>query len=127
MGQARPPIALVVEDEIDQADLVAALLEEAGFETVEAATADEALACLREKSSQIALLFTDVRLPHGKDGVDLARIVDRQWPWIKILVTSGVASARLKDLPRGAKFLPKPWRALEVLVEAEREAERLAS
>ena len=124
MGQARRPIALVVEDETDQADLVAALLEEAGFETVEAPSADEALACLRENSSRITLLFTDVRLPSEQDGVDLAKIVHREWPWIRILITSGDHNARLRDMPKSARFMPKPWRALEVLVEAERLASK---
>lgn len=120
MGQTRPPMALVVEDEIDQADLVAAILEEAGFETVEAADAEEALACLTKNGPRVTLLFTDVRLPNGRDGIDLARIVDRDYPWIRILVTSGAADPKLSDLPDGATFMPKPWRALEVLVEAER-------
>jgi CheY-like chemotaxis protein len=120
MGQARPPIALVVEDETDQADLVATLLEEVGFATIEAASAEEALESLRENAPRVTLLFTDVELRSKQDGVDLARIVGREWPWIRILVTSGDAKAGLRDLPKSAKFMQKPWRALEVLVEAER-------
>jgi CheY-like chemotaxis protein len=120
MAQARPPMALVVEDETDQADLVATLLEEVGFATIEAASAEEALESLRENAPRVTLLFTDVELRSKQDGVDLARIVGREWPWIRILVTSGDAKAGLRDLPKSAKFMQKPWRALEVLVEAER-------
>ena len=120
MGQARPPMAIVVEDETDQADLVAALLEEVGFETIEVASAEEALDSLRANASRVTLLFTSVQLRSARDGVDLARIVSREWPWIRILVTSGDARAGQRDLPKSAKFMPKPWRALEVLVEAER-------
>src|SRR5215210_3239549 len=111
MGQARPPIALVVEDETDQADLVATLLEEVGFATIEAASAEEALESLRENAPRVTLLFTDVELRSKQDGVDLARIVGREWPWIRILVTSGDAKAGLRDLPKSAKFMQKPWRA----------------
>jgi DNA-binding NtrC family response regulator len=120
MAQARPPMALVVEDETDQADLVATLLEEVGFETIEAAGAEEALESLRENAPRVTLLFTDVKLRSEQDGVDLAKVVSREWPWIRILVTSGDAKAGLRDLPKSARFMPKPWRALEVLVEAER-------
>ena len=120
MGRARPPMAVVVEDETDQADFVATLLEEVGFETIETGSAEEALESLRENAPRVTLLFTVVKLRSEQDGVDLAKVVSREWPWIRILVTSGDAKAGLRDLPKSARFMPKPWRALEVLVEAER-------
>ena len=71
--------------------------------------------------SLAAFLFADIRL-RRMDGVELARIVKRDWPWIRVLVTSGNPGDRLGDLPRGAKYMQKPWRALDVLIEAERAA-----
>ncbi len=47
-----------------------------------------------------------------------------KWPWIQMVVTSGGAGDRLDYLPRSATFMPKPWRALDVLVAAEHAAER---
>jgi hypothetical protein len=54
------------------------------------------------------------------DGVDVAQQAAASWPWIKVVVTSGAMDRPLNDRPRSAKFMPKPWRALDVLVEAER-------
>jgi hypothetical protein len=58
------------------------------------------------------------------DGVDLARTISLKWPWIRVTVTSGAPGDRIEHLPRSAAFLPKPWRALDVLVEAERAVAR---
>ena len=121
MGHAdKPPrIALVVEDDPDVRSLAATLLEETDLDVVEEESAEGALAYLRKHAPEVALLFADIRL-RKMDGVDLARIVKRDWPWVRVLVTSGNAGERLKALPREARFMPKPWRALDVLIEAER-------
>jgi CheY-like chemotaxis protein len=123
MGQAiTRDVALVVEDDHDVRDLAAAILEETDLKVVEADSAEEALHYLRENAANVALLFTDIRLPCLMDGVDLARTAHLKWPWIRVVVTSGVAVDRTSDLPRGAKYLQKPWSALDVLIEAERAA-----
>ena len=122
MGQVEMPCrtALIVEDDRDLRDLAATLLEETPLRVVEAESAEQALHFLRDRADEVALAFVDVRLPCLMDGVDRARTVSLKWPWIRVLVTSGDASARLDALPRSATFLPKPWRPLDVLVEAER-------
>lgn len=122
MGQAAKPLrtALVVEDDRDLRDLAATVLEETDMKVVEATSAEEALHYLRDRGDEVAFAFVDVRLPSRMDGVDLARNVGAKWPWIKVVVTSGNPGERISDLPRNAKYLPKPWRALDVLVEAER-------
>ncbi len=121
MGQARNPhIALVIEDQPEVRDLAAAILEESDLDVAEAATAEEALSFLDEHGSEVAMIFVDVKLPGRMDGVDLARIAAESWPWIRSVVTSGAMDRSLNDLPRAARFMPKPWRALDVLVEAER-------
>ena len=123
MEQARDPhIALVIEDQPEVRSLAAAILEETELEVAEAATAEEALSFLDEHGSEVAMMFVDVKLPGRMDGVDLARIAAESWPWIKSVVTSGAMDRSLNDLPRTAKFMPKPWRAFDVLVEAERAA-----
>lgn len=124
MGQANPParVALIVEDDAYQRELAAALLEETDLRVVEAATAEEALRYLKSNAHEVAFLFADVRLPRILDGIDLAQLVALSWPWISIMITSGAAGDRLDDLPRKAAFMPKPWRALDVLMAAERAA-----
>jgi CheY-like chemotaxis protein len=114
-------IALLVEDDPDVRSLAATLIEETDLDVVEEDSAEAALAFLKANARSVALLFADIRL-RRMDGVELARIVKRDWPWIRVLVTSGNPGDRLGDLPRGAKYMQKPWRALDVLIEAERAA-----
>lgn len=125
MGQAEqtprdPYIALVIEDHPEVRDLAATILEEADLTVAEAGSAEEALRFLRRNGPDVAMIFVDVKLPGRMDGVDLARIVAETWPWIRAVVTSGAMDRSLNDLPSTATFMPKPWRAFDVLVEAER-------
>ena len=115
-------VALIVEDDTEIRDLAAALLEETDLRVVEAASAEEALSFLRVRAGEVAFVFADVRLPCLMDGVDLARTVRLKWPWIRTVLTSGAAldMEAVMNIPRGVKFMPKPWRSLEVLMEAER-------
>ncbi len=123
MGQTTPRdphIALVIEDQPEVRSLAAAILEETALDVAEAASAEEALSFLDEHGSEVAMMFVDVKLPGRMDGIDLAHIAAESWPWIRSVVTSGAMDRPLNDLPRAARFMPKPWRALDVLVEAER-------
>jgi CheY-like chemotaxis protein len=127
MGQTETPphVALVVEDDMEVRSLAATLIEETDLDVVEAESAEEALDYLRRHARRVALLFTDIRLPCMMDGIDLAQKVRRTWPWIRVVVTSG-HDERIDDLPGGALYMPKPWRALDVLIEAERASAKAA-
>lgn len=117
-------IALIVEDDFEVRGLAAALLEETDLRVVETSSAEEALDYLRMHAEQVAFLFADVRLPCLMSGVDLARTVRDEWPWVRTVLTSGEPlEERFRDVPRNVRFMPKPWRALEVLMEAERAAQ----
>jgi CheY-like chemotaxis protein len=114
-------IALVVEDDNELRALAAALLEETDLGVVEAASAEEALHYLTHQAGEVAFLFADVRLPCLMDGVDLARTVSLKWPWIRTVLTSGAPlDDDLDKALRQVRFMPKPWRALDVLMEAEK-------
>jgi DNA-binding NtrC family response regulator len=120
---ARQPeshVALIVEDDADVRDLAAALLEETDLDVVEVESADAALAYLRERGGEVAMMFADIRLPGDLDGVQLAKAACTLWPTIRIVLTSGDPGATLEGLPDCVTFMPKPWRGLDVLVEAER-------
>jgi DNA-binding NtrC family response regulator len=118
--QPEPHVALIVEDDPDLRDLAAALLEETDLDVVEVESADAALAYLRERGGEVAMMFADIRLPGATDGVQLAKAACTLWPRIRIVLTSGDPGALLDDLPDCVTFMPKPWRGLDVLVEAER-------
>jgi CheY-like chemotaxis protein len=121
----RRAIALIVEDDPDLRVLAAALLEESELSVVECESAEEAMSVLVRDGDDVALVFADIRLPGLLDGVDLARRVKVLWPHVTMLVTSGYAEVRPQALPEGVTYMPKPWLALDVLMQAERAAARL--
>jgi len=126
MGQRIEPyrVALIVEDDFEVRGLAAALLEETDLKVIETSSAEEALDYLRLHSEDVAFLFADVRLPCLMDGLDLVRTVRLKWPWVRTVLTSGKPLDQQEgDVPRDVRFLQKPWRALEVLMEAERAAQ----
>jgi DNA-binding NtrC family response regulator len=122
MGRMIQPqqVALVVEDDPDVRELAATVLEENDLKVVGASSAEEALHYLRNHAEQVALLFADVRLPCLMSGVDLAKTVSSEWPWVRTILTSGAPLDIADDVPGEVRFVPKPWAALDVLVEAER-------
>ena len=119
-------MALIVEDDPDVRELADALLEETDLRVVECEDAEQAFGVLVREGDDVALLFTDIRLPGLLDGVDLARRVKAVWPHVSIVITSGYAARRPEMLPENVVFLPKPWLALDVLMQAERAAAWMA-
>src|SRR2546423_754580 len=112
-------VALIVEDDPLVRELAAALLEESDLRVVECEDAEQAFASLCKYGGEIALIFADVRLPGLLDGVDLAQRVKVLWPHIRMVVTSGYPGSRLEALPENVVYMPKPWLALDVLMQAE--------
>ena len=115
-------VALVVEDDPDVRELAATVLDETELKVVEASNAEEALQYLRDHGKGVSLLFADVRLPDLMSGVDLARAVLSEWSWIRTVLTSGAPLDSTDEVPSEVRFVPKPWAAMDVLVEAERAA-----
>jgi DNA-binding NtrC family response regulator len=99
---------LVVEDETLIRMDVVDQLEAEGFTIFEAANADQAIALLSAEST-IQILFTDIDMPGGMDGLKLAAAVRDRWPPVKIIVTSGHRSVEITDLPSGSVFFSKPY------------------
>ncbi|KAB1074951.1 response regulator [Methylobacterium planeticum] len=114
-------LALVVEDDPEVRALAEALLEETELGVIGCDSAEAALNVLQARGGEVALVFADVRLAGEMDGLQLARAVATLWPRARLVITSGGTVAR-PDVPAEAVFIPKPWRALELLVEAERAA-----
>jgi len=120
----KAPIALIVEDDPDLRVLAAALLEESELRVVECENAEQAIAALLREGDDVALVFADIRLPGVMNGIDLALRIKVLWPQIAMIVTSGYADKRPQALPAGVTYLPKPWFALDVLMQAERATSR---
>lgn len=101
--------ALVVEDEPITRMVAADAISEVGVKVHEAGDADEALHLLGEHP-KVGLLFTDIELPGGKDGLVLAEEVHTKRPDVELIVTSGTKDLPDSDLPDSGTFLPKPYR-----------------
>jgi CheY-like chemotaxis protein len=114
------PVALVVEDDSDQRELIGAILEESEVQVVECESGEAAMKVMEILGDRAVFLFADVALAGVMDGVDLACEVGDRWPNTRLVTTSGACEpSRLRALPHGTKHFPKPWRALDLIIELE--------
>jgi two-component system, response regulator PdtaR len=107
-SQKEPPVILIVEDEFLIRAATAEIMRDAGFEVLEAADADRAMAML-ETRSDVRVVFTDIHMPGSMDGAKLAQAVRHRWPPVRIIATSGRVSLEDLGLPAGTVLFPKPY------------------
>lgn len=105
---AQRTAVLVVEDEAIVRMGIVDELEDAGFEVFEAANSDVAIDIL-VAYPRIEVMFTDIDMPGGVDGLKLAASVRDRWPPITIIITSGHRAVGVESLPARARFMPKPY------------------
>jgi CheY-like chemotaxis protein len=119
----RGETVLAVEDNDALRRVVLRQLRELGYEVVEANGPAAALVVLENTS--IDLLFTDIVMPGGQDGFDLAQRVLDSWPKVKIVLTTGFSEAavtgRVQTMPLSVRLISKPYRKDE-LAKVLREA-----
>ena len=108
------PVVLVVEDDTLLRMHAAEMIDEAGYEVIEAPNADEAIKVL-EARSDVAIVFTDIDMPGSMNGLKLAQTIADRWPPIRIVATSGHFQMRDGDLPPGGVFIAKPYRSHQIL------------
>jgi PAS domain S-box-containing protein len=107
---------LVVEDQIDVGDYAETVLAEFGYTVLRAENANEALDLL-DGAGHIDLLFSDLIMPGGMNGVMLAREVKRRRPRMRVLLTTGYAESSIERVDaRGAEFelIQKPYKRSEL-------------
>jgi CheY-like chemotaxis protein len=105
---------LIVEDEPLLRLSATSMIEEAGFDTLVARSADEAIAFL-ETDARIGIVFADINLPGSMDGLRLAAVVRNRWPPVELLLTSGRIVVNSNDLPERGRFLPKPYSTVHLV------------
>ena len=102
---------LVVEDDPNVREMVVGILSNFGYQPLVARTGPEALAILQNEG-MVDLLLSDVVMPAGMSGTDLARTARRLRPELKILLTSGYTGADPEPAEqREFPFIAKPYRA----------------
>jgi CheY-like chemotaxis protein len=115
MGRIAAPVSvLLVEDEILISNLVAGELSEHGFAVHEVTTATDALRYING-GGDVDVMFTDVNLPGGIDGTELAIRVRAMRPELPIVYASGrYGAGGLGQMVSRSVFLPKPYRPSDV-------------
>ncbi len=105
---------LLVEDDNEVAALVTEMLRDLGWVVTRAASAEAALGALAN-NRDIALVFSDIMMPGGMNGVELAREIRRRRPSLPVVLTSGYSEAAANDArAEGINLLPKPYRLEEL-------------
>ena len=114
-------VVCVVDDNSSVRRFVCTVLERFGCTILTAKDGPGALELIRGFRDHIDMLFTDVEMPPGMDGVSLCRIVQTERPRTALLVAS---TGYVKDLPHNSVFLNKPFTRKDLLHKAQ---EALAS
>ena len=105
---------LLVEDDDEVAALVSEMLDQLGYEVTHAASAAAALGALADGRS-IDLIFSDIMMPGGMNGVELAQEIRRRRSSVPVLLTSGYSEGAVQDAEAaGIRILPKPFHITEL-------------
>jgi CheY-like chemotaxis protein len=107
---------LVVDDEVELAVIATSVLEELGYTVVGAGNGPAAVKVLEENTT-IDLVFSDVVMPGGMSGLDLAAIITHKYPHLKLLLTTGFAveaNSPMSVTESKYEVLRKPYRGMEL-------------
>jgi CheY-like chemotaxis protein len=113
----RGATVLVTEDDETVREIVQRSLSEHGCRVLVANDGPQAVSLLDRHGAEIDLLLSDVVMPNGMSGVDLAREARRRKPEMRVLLTSGYAGEELSKHGGLGQFelLPKPFRPAELM------------
>jgi two-component system cell cycle response regulator CpdR len=115
MNNLVPSLALVVEDDQFQREMLSDLLRDEHMEVIACESAEAAELVLEQVGDSLCVLVTDVELAGTETGIELAGNAKRYFPELNVVIVSG------RDhllLPPDVHFLKKPWRPLDLLREA---------
>jgi CheY-like chemotaxis protein len=113
-GEGERPVVLVVEDEALTIMDLSDVLEAAGYEALQSASAERALGLLDARPDIVALI-TDVELSGKTDGFELARIAAQHRPGLPIVIVSGRAKPDPDRMPPDSQFVARPCRGDDIL------------
>ncbi len=99
---------LVVEDNVQVAEMAETVLTERRHRVASAHDAGSALAML-EANSRFDVVLSDLVMPGEMDGVDLARIIRERWPWTAVVLATGYSEAVAEADTEGFAVLRKPY------------------
>jgi two-component system, response regulator PdtaR len=112
------PTILVAEDDGFLRLMASEVLESHGYTVVEADSAEEAIKVM-ESRKDVRLLFTDIQMPPGCDGLELAREVHARWPKVLLVITSGQVQPSRDQIADHGRFIRKPYRGKDLLRQVD--------
>ncbi|HXN35822.1 MAG TPA: response regulator, partial [Opitutaceae bacterium] len=115
---------LLVEDEVAVREFAVAVLRNQGYRVLQACSGVDALEVWKWHGPRISLLFTDLVMPDGLSGAELAVRLRKERPSLKIVLTSGYiseASGEEVPAPSGTHFIRKPYKP-QALAQVVRDA-----
>ena len=95
------------------ADIAAGVLTQYGFKVKLAYRAQIALELLR-RGEPVDLVFSDIRMPDGMSGIELAQEVKSRFPTIPVLLATGYSDALADATAKGLRIIAKPYRTKEL-------------
>jgi signal transduction histidine kinase len=99
---------LIVDDDVDVADLVGQLLQGCGYAVTHAHRAKAALDLLIA-GEPVDLVFSDILMPGGMNGVQLAEEVRRRFPKVPVLLATGYSEVMSEATAKGLPVITKPY------------------
>ena len=110
---------LLVEDDPDVADVAAAMLSDLGYAVVRSERAQHALELVENGEARPDVVFSDIVMPDGMGGVELARRLRAGWPALPVLLTTGYNLAS-SDPDIEFPVLQKPYKPAELAAALDR-------
>ena len=105
-------MALLVEDDTFQREMLAAVLKDEGFEGIECTTGEAAELIIASTGTELQALITDQHLAGAMSGAELAQYARRRHPHMNIIIMSGKT---VEPIPVNTTFLQKPFTAAQLL------------
>jgi DNA-binding NtrC family response regulator len=109
---------LLVEDDDAVSLMIKMVLEQSGYQVFVATTAQRALQLFEREHAQMDVVLTDIVLPGGMSGAQLAETLRARQPELKVIFTTGYSTeqvARDLTLELGTNFIQKPYEAASLL------------
>jgi DNA-binding NtrC family response regulator len=111
--------AVVIDSDDEARNFAGALVEEVALCVVGCICAASALTTLEWTADETVLVLADIGPLGETDGIELACLIERRWPWVKTLIQSSDPPV-WHGRQTGTLFMQKPWLPLQVFIEAEK-------
>jgi DNA-binding NtrC family response regulator len=119
IGMPAPKLALVVEDDEFQREILSDFLKEENLDVIQCESAEAAELIIARVGAELSLMVADFHLAGEGTGLDLAAFAQARFPHLRVIVISGDDNLRgaVKELAVNARFLQKPFHPWQLLVD----------